>query len=290
MIKIELPKNKHIGLIFDPRSGSHAFRNYISSTLTISNLSEFLNPQVNPLHISVDKNKKVIYQYFTNDVEKNPKYELFNNTNINHWANEKFNLLDDMTHLDIFGIFGIMIRNTLSSYPEIIKKIKERSDIYFIRSKRADVLYSIISIEISKHTTIWHNTDDKNTFSRVNIKDKFDIPVNTIKKHLEMYIKCENLIEEIFDEMPVIYYEQWQNNIRNLNKILTLPNKLVSIGYQKFSGNYKNLISNIDDIENYYEKFVNEHPEYFPQYFGKLPEIKIPELQGRQPNQFHEFH
>lgn len=261
-MKIYLPTDKHIGIILDPRSGSHAFRDYVSASLEILNMGEFLNPNIRTLNLLVDKNKKSVHKIpdhrygFPIDTE-------YNEILINEWIDEKLNVLNDMSSIDQFGIFSILIKNTLSYFPDIIKKIKGNHNTYFIRLKRADVLYSIISIEICKHTNIWHNIDHENTFSRENIKDKINIPLDIINTHLEMYVKCEKLIEEIFGKVPIVYYEQWQNNIRNLNMILNLPNKFVSIDYQKFIGNYKNLISNIDEIEEYYDKFVNRHSEYF---------------------------
>jgi hypothetical protein len=62
-----------------------------------------------------------------------------------------------------------------------------------------------------------------------------------------------------------------------------IPKQLVSFPVNKFSGNYKDLVTNIDEIEEFYEDFVNEHKEYFPQYFGKLPHIEIPKSQGSRP-------
>ena len=289
-LEINLPTNKHIGIIFDPRSGSHVFRNYISNLINIVNLSEFLNPQVYPLRVSVNKNEKEVYYANDHKSGKKSNFELFDEITINEWVDKRSNILNDMTDIEIFSIFGILIKNTLSNYPNIIKKIKQIPNIYFVRLKRADILYSIISIELSRYTEIWHNIDNTNVHSRKKIKDKIKIPIIEIKNHLEMYVRCEDLIKETFNEIPTIYYEQWQNNVRNLNKILKLPNKLVSIDFQKFEGNYKNLISNIDEIENYYEEFVNDHAEYFPQFFDKLPKIEIPKSQGRQPNQLHEFY
>jgi hypothetical protein len=284
-LKINLPNDKHIGLIFDPRSGSHIFRNYISELLNILDLNEFLNPLVHPIKVSVDKIEKKVFYSIDHKSGKKFNFETFNEITINKWANDRIDVINDMTEIGLFSMFGILLKNTLSSYPDIVKKIKQRPDIYFIRLKRADVLYSILSIEISRYTTIWHNIDNVNVHSRKQIKDKIEIPIDVINNHLKMYTDCEDLIKKIFDEMPIIYYEQWQNNIHNLNKILKIPNKIISIDFQKFEGNYKDLISNIDEIENHYAEFVNDHPKYFPQYFGKLPEIKIPESQGWQPNQ-----
>jgi len=288
-VKIYLPNNKHIGVLLDPRSGSHALRDYVSTSLNILNLGEFLNPQVYQAQLKIDKNKKEVFR-FRNDIDGKPRFEEFNRFLIDSWITERFDSLTDMSDINKFSIFSIFVKDSLSYYPDIVKKIKQRPDIFFIRLKRADVLYSIISIEMSKYTNIWHNINHDNTFSRKNLKEKIEISLDDINTHLVRYVNAEVLIKNIFEEIPVIYYEQWQNNIRNLNNILNLPNKLTSVHYQKFVGNYKNLVSNIIEIEDFYDEFVNDHPEHFPQYFGRLSEIKIPESQGRQPNQLHEFH
>jgi hypothetical protein len=260
-MKINLPKNKHIAVILEPRSGSHAFRNYISSSLDILNLGEFLNP-INPQQaVTVDKNKKTALTF--KDVFRRDSDFDFDNIKINNWVDKSLTILNDVASVEHYAIFSLLIKNVLCCYPDVIRKIKNNSNIDFIRLKRIDVLYGIVSIEICKYTEIWHNIDQRDTFSRVNMKNKLNIPIDEIKFHLEMYIKCENLIKEIFGNVPVIYYEQWQNNIRNLNKIITLPNKLISIEFTKFVGDYRDLISNINEIEDYYREFVKEHSEYF---------------------------
>jgi len=264
-IKINLPKNRHIAVIPEPRSGSSAFRNYISSSLGHFDLKEMMNPLHPQTHMSIDKNTKTVSTFMNSYAFDNiPIYNTkFDQNILDDWANKNLTMLDDMASIDCFAIFSLIIKHILCDYPGIIEKIKDNPNIYFIRLKRMDVLYSIISIEICGYTNIWHNKNQEHTFSRVNIKNKFDIPINFIKFHLETYIKSEDTIKEIFDNIPVLYYEQWKNNIRNLNKIIDLPNKLVSVDYQKFLGNYKELISNIDEIEDYYKEFVNKHSEYF---------------------------
>jgi hypothetical protein len=260
-MKINLPKNKHIAVILEPRSGSHAFRNYISSSLDILNLGEFLNP-INPQQaVTIDKNKKTALTF--KDVFRRDSDFDFDNIKINNWVDKSLTILNDVASVEHYAIFSLLIKNVLCCYPDVIRKIKNNPNIDFIRLKRIDVLYGIVSIEICKYTEIWHNIDQRDTFSRVNMKNKLNIPIDEIKFHLEMYIKCENLIKEIFGNVPVIYYEQWQNNIRNLNKIITLPNKLISIELTKFAGDYRDLISNINEIEDYYREFVKEHSEYF---------------------------
>jgi hypothetical protein len=281
-MKIILPNNKHIGIIMEPRSGSHALREYVISALEIFNLGEFLNPYIHTARLVIDKNKRIVHR-LSDKKDGTSNYDITDKETLDQWIEQKFSELDDMTSINEFGMFSIIIRNLLVHYPEIVKRIQQRPDMYFIRLKRADVLYSIISLEICKHTNIWHNKDQVNTFSREQIKNKIEIPLNVINDHLEMYIKCEQLVEEIFGTVPEIYYEQWQNRLSNISKIIQLPNRIIPVGYQKFVGNYKNLISNIDEIEDHYERFVNENYTYFPQYFGKLPGITIPEFQGRQP-------
>jgi hypothetical protein len=262
-MKIILPNHKHIGLIFEPRSGSTAFRNYVAPLLNFIDLEEFLNPHKIPPKLVIDKNKRstavIVDQKSGIFIDK----QIVDKTVSNDWINTQLTTLDDMASIGHYSIFGLLIKNTISDHPVVLEKIKNNSNIFFLRLKRIDVLYGIISLEISKFTDIWHNLDQENTFNRENIQGKLFVPLDLIKYHLELYIKSEQVIKEIVGEIPVIYYEQWQNNIRNLNKILNLPNKLVSVDYQKFAGNYKDIISNIDEIEDYYKEFVNKHSEYF---------------------------
>ena len=284
-MKINLPKDKHIGLIFEPRSGSHAFRNYISPSLGHLDLKEFLNPHIRPSKFIIDKNKKSL-QIIVNQRngewldESDMNTENFDKMVASDWIDTQLATLDDMASIDHFSIFSILIKNTLSYHPTVLEKIKNNPNIFLIRLKRIDVLYGLISLEICKYTNIWHNFNQENTFSRENIKGKLNIPLDVIKDHLEMYIRSEYVIKETFGDIPVIYYEQWQNNIRNLNKILNIPNKILSVDYQKFTGNYKNLISNLAEIENYYKEFVIEHSEYFQ-------DQHIKDILSDSVNEFH---
>lgn len=264
-MKINLPKDKHIGILLEPRSGSHAFRNYVSSCLDYIDLVEMFNPIHRPMNLSIDKDKKIL-GCSLNSLEmanSEPKFkENLDESYLSQWADKYLIALNDMASIDYYAIFSIVIRNELHQYPEIIKRIKNNPNIYFIRLNRIDMLYGTLSMAISKYTKIWHNVEQKHTFSRVNM-EKINLPLDGIENNLKLYVKTEKVIREIFGEVPVIYYEHWQNNIRNLNKIVNVPNKLVSLDYEKFAGNYKDLILNIDEIEDYYREFVNENSEYF---------------------------
>ena len=103
-------------------------------------------------------------------------------------------------------------------------------------------------------------------------------------KRIRMYLENDKDIDKYFSDIPTIYYEQFQNNVNNLRNLFEgIPKKIVSNPYTKLGINYKEYVENIDEIEDYYEQFVNDNKEYFPQYFGKLPHITIPSSQGRQP-------
>jgi hypothetical protein len=170
----------------------------------------------------------------------------------------------------------------MHEFPELSTLIANHKDTQFLRLERADVLYSVLSIEVARKSGIWHHVPSEGLQKKQ--IDPFSIPLNVIHQHLMDYIHEQDEINKEFGGAPIIYYEQFQHSIGTIREIFDgIPKKIISLPFERSGNNYKSLILNIDEIDDHYEMFVNKHQEHFPQYFNKLPHIKIPASQGRQP-------
>jgi len=280
---IDIPRNKHIGIIFTPRSGSHVVRHFLASALRFVNAAELFNLRVYREKFIIDEDTKIVTKV---DNPLAGSSVIINDEDVPAWANENFKLLDDLSEINRYCVFGIFISDSFRGHEDILKTLASRDDVHFIELTRLDVLYSIISTAVSSVTGIWHSLQNNNVDSH-NSKnvEKFSIDIPDVEMILNQYIYSVDVLNRIFNITDKLYYEQFQfNAYSNLLKIFpNVPKKLSGIPYNKFSGNYKDLIENLDEIEEFYENFVNQHPEYFPQYFGKLDNTLIPECQGRQP-------
>lgn len=276
--QIEILNNKHLGIIFQPRSGSHVLREYMCKLLNRENLHEFFNPRISLPEISIENN---IVKQIGSVESINPRPYAEEKSSILN----KIEILQNLSNNEKYGVASIYS----AAYPKYYQKsassllelIAQQQNIQFIELDRADVLYSIISLFISAKTDVFHNTDQQ-----MKLRSNFNLHMDMtyVEEHLQTYIDNKNLTKQHFENIPIIYYEQYQNKITNILNLFTgIPKKIVGLGINKFKGNHKELISNINEVEDYYEEFVNKHSEYFPQYFDKLPAITIPASQGRQP-------
>jgi len=281
--------SKHIGLIFQPRSGSHVVRHYLSVASNRIDLGELFNPAVNTYRESdIDFLEKTINLHTENIDNVGTSSGLITKDEFLDAAKTNASLLDKLSGSKINSVFGILThsyKDCMTDFAEIIKS----TNTQLVRLERADVLSSIISLQVAKKSNRWHNP----TFRDPNLAP-YDIEITKTKqlrfsltdllKDLEKYVTNYQLVNQIYGELPIIYYEQFQNNVSNLRNLFAgIPKRIVSIPFNKIGVNYKSLIPNLDDIEDLYETFVNDNKEYFPQYFGKLPHVTIPPSQGRQP-------
>ena len=280
MNKVTIESNKHIAFIIQPRSGSTVLRNYLSQLLNYNSAGELLNHNVNTVDIEIKNNK--IVKWIHPDPNIRPSEDMtIDDLTLRSYNN--LNTLTQLTEIKKYCIFTVLVRSFRERGPDILTKLKERNDIQFIRQERADVLYSILSSFMSMLTDDWHNNDPTTIKKRELKRGKLNI--DGIMYHLNRYVEERKLIKEYFPDIPVIYYEQFQMSpVKMIDMFNGIPKKLLSLSTSKFSDNYKDkeIITNIDEIEDLYETFVNDHIEYFPQYSGEH-QITIPAHQGRQP-------
>jgi hypothetical protein len=280
MNKVTIEPNKHIAIIFQPRSGSTVLRDYLCQLLQYDNASELLNHYVNTVDIEIKNNKIVKWNH---PDPKIPPSEDMTIDDLTLRSYNNLNTLTQLTEIKQYCIFSVLPRSFKERGSDILTKLKERNDIQFIRQERADVLYSILSIAMSIQTREFHNYNTNIIKKRELKRGKLNI--DGIMYHLNIYVEERKLIKEYFPDIPVIYYEQFQMSpARMMDMFNGVPRKIISLSTSKFSENYKDreIINNIDEIEDLYETFVNDHIEYFPQYSGEH-EITIPAHQGRQP-------
>jgi hypothetical protein len=280
MNKVNIEPNKHIAFIFQPRSGSTVLRNYLCELLGYNNAGELLNHYINTVDIEIKNNK--IVKWLHSDVKTPPGIDM-SNDDLTLRTYKNLNTLTQLSEIKEYSIFTVLVHSFYERGPNILTKLKDRTDIQFIRQERADVLYSILSVFMSMDTKDFHNQDPTSIKKRKLKRGKLNI--NAILDYLNTYVEERKLINEYFPDIPVIYYEQFQMAPAKMMDMFNgIPKKIISLGTSKFSENYKDkeIITNIDEIEDLYEQFVNEHIEYFPQYSGEH-QITIPAHQGRQP-------
>ena len=280
MNKVTIEPNKHIAFIIQPRSGSSVLRQYLSQLLNYNNFGELLNHHVNTVEMEIKNNEIVNIKH--PDTKTRPSKDLTND-DLTLRSYNNLNTLTQLTEIKKYCVFTVLVRSFHDRGPDILTKLKERDDIQFIRQERADVLYAILSTIMSLQTDDFHNTDPTIIKKRELKRGKLNI--DGIMNFLNTYVEERKLIKEYFPDIPVIYYEQFQMSPAKMMDMFDgIPKKLLSLSLSKFADNYKDkeIVTNIDEIEDLYEQFVNDNIEYFPQYSGEH-QITIPAHQGRQP-------
>lgn len=275
---IHIPSDKHIGLLFQPRSGSHVLRFFLSAATGRTNLNECFN------HYLSTKSNRIIpagdqflVGNFNEPILLTP--DQMYQRSVDHMRS-----LSLMSEKRAYTIFSILPRSFSKEYPQLNNMLASRDDIFFIRLERADVLYSILSRIVCLQNDVWHNDVLRNDAKMLpRIHRKYVFPIDELETELYDYIKTSNTISENYTA-PVLYYEQFQSSPASLRKLFDgIPQLILSSPVNKFAGNYKVQVENLSEVEEFYEQFVNDNAECFPQYFGKLPHIQIPLSQGRQP-------
>ncbi len=275
---IPIQPNKHIALLFEARSGSTVLRHFLATVLNYGNLNEYFNHRVGTDTLRIEGTDT----YFTPGTGTRT-----NLTDSELAARSKGHLeiLNQLTAINRYMVFCVMENSYREAYPTLTNELSKRSDIQPIRLVRADYLYSIISIMVSRNTGQWHNSMVNSSLAVKKREVKpFSVNIHLIEKMMLDYVISVDELNENFENAPIIYYEQFQTSPASMMNLFSgIPKKLVSVDLTKFSGNHKDLVENLDEVEDFYEQFVNDHKEYFPQYFGKLPHVQIPACQGRQP-------
>ena len=279
---IQLVPNKHIGIIFQPRSGSTLLRHYLKYLLNYVDTGEMFNLLVEEAKLEFKGNNVRLVN--GGELKQIKTDEQSNKVR----ALEHLNTLDKLTSINKYCIFGIYTQSYQDYFPELSNILFSRSDIQFFKLDRADFLYSLISAWISKITGKFHSITklEKATLKERTI-EPFIYPIEELEWQLINYIKSIDHIDFHFPNLKTIYYEEFQMKPSNIMNLFTgVPKKILSLTMNKFVGDYKEKVLNLEEIETYYENFVNLYPKYFPQYHNKLSNIVIPPCQGRQPNQY----
>lgn len=279
MDRIQIDETKSIGLLFQPRCGSHVVAHYLATQTNRGNLGELFNAR-----LSINFSTEVKLRQLIPTIIDGGKPFLDHESDLvkREILNLRVGLIESLIHSNRQEVFKIYPNSYLTFYPELSARLKQCKHVQYILLARADVLYSMISAVISSTSDTFHNFNAKRVTHDVN---NLVIPRELITIAVNNYIMQADHIAKYFGEVPVVYYEQFQDNVQNLRKIFSgIPAEIISIPYNKFSGNHKSLIQNLDEVEYWFNEIVMNHQEYFPQYFGKLPHIKIPARQGNQPS------
>ena len=281
---IHIDRTKNLGIIFQPRSGSTVLQYYLSSVLNSVNLGESMN-----LFLSNSEYVQNVTRIFKEEHWAMPQLPKIVNSTFVPLIDPaqdpyiRMKCIYKINEMASTCVFKLFVNSYYRSTPEFSNYVQD-GKTQFIYLSRADVLYGLISNYISAETSHYHSMDSDTAYLRVPAGTTFVFPVEDSAIQLAGYIKQCAHIDNYFPEAPRIYYEQFQfNPTAILSLFAGIPKQIISIPYNKFVGNHKDHIQNLDELEDYYEKFVNDHREYFPQYFHKLPGVNIPAIQGRQP-------
>lgn len=273
MNKIKIDTSKHIAFLIYPRSGTTILRSYLCNLLGYRNASEIFNHHVTGTEIIIEDNR--IVKWFNTNARPNLSV-----SDLIKRSHDYLNTLSKLTEINEFAVFSVFADSFYRDDHTILSELSKRSDIQFIRQERADLLYAILSIMVGLKTDTFHNLD-KMSKSRNMAKSYFD--PDFVLGMLTKYVEEKKEINKYFPDTPIIYYEEFQMSpIKMMYMFDGIPRKILNLEFSKFSENYKNLVVNLEEIENLYEKFVNDNIEFFPQYSG-IYNIEIPKHQGRQP-------
>lgn len=270
-----LTNGTHIGILFDPRSGSHVFQHFLCEALNSSNYLELFNAGVT---IKLMENEVATTGGLPPIIGDQNRIDILN---------KRFEWFT-ATQPSSQSVFKIYVESYCKIYPEFSSKLAGIDNCQFIRLKRADALSGILSALVANTTGIWH-VDSNAAVSAIHNKwanVSRHIDLDELKNELTSLVDADKHIAQYFGQPRVVYYEEFQLRLLNICNIFpTIPRRLVGSHLSRITEkiSYKTCISNLDEVEDFYEQFVNEHKEYFPQYFGKLPHIKIPASHGRQP-------
>ena len=182
MNKIPLFTNKHTGIIFTPRSGSHVLREFLSSVTNNKSGGEIFNPTRNKgddeENLLLEGNRKFRHLGLTGD----------------HTIDQETCKQDDIENIETLTLeaslsnyFVFTVNSTgyqTTEYREnILKRLANSNNIQCFRLKRADVLWSFLSICFAKNNNVWHQP-----YTNINpyTPESLKIPLEWIMKRLRM--------------------------------------------------------------------------------------------------------
>lgn len=302
--------DKNIGIIFQARSGSTVLQYYLSVVTRRVNMGELFNlvhpigPQASPaidpadfdnddwkVHIPPketdrnDNNGKKLFESMEGMLKINKRIQIIQNLNkLNKQVIFKI-LLKSYLNMDISAVksrFNPPLASDTFSDPTISERLKQETNTQFINLARADYFQALLSYFIAVRTDLWHLLSDRSA-SRPTLDKKLVYPIRLFNAFLNDHIIETDHMKQYFPNIQTIYYEQFQYNIANLRNLFTgIPKQIISIPTVRFIGDHRDSFENIDEIEDIYKQFVNEHKEYFPQYFDKTLNAQISAFCGKQ--------
>lgn len=277
---IQIDRQKHLALLFRARSGSTVFRSFMSQVLNFKDCSEIFNHGLpERLHLKITDDNDISIEKLDTvsiDIRLSKEYQ----EKQFEISKQNLDVLSYMTDHGIQGIFGVYHQSYYNYNPELTQMILDRPDVQPLILLRADVLYGIISECVCRETDQYHNTSANSVTRSVN---PFAIKLDDLKIHLEYYVNFYKDIQRANPDIPVVYYEQFrQTPVKLLNIFSGLPKKLCSVSTNKWEGDYRKHVTNMDQVENLYREFVLKHIDCFPQLFDPGLQSITPPLPGLQ--------
>lgn len=146
----------------------------------------------------------------------------------------------------------------INEYSELTTKLKA-DNIQLIRLERKNKLSALLSRYICDHLKIWQVTSpDISKNIQENLKsNKITININTLKKDLFFMVKAFRYKNIMFKEVPIIYFEDFENNPDEYLRFKFNVDKKFSTNSERFTKKPEQYFKNIDAIYRVYESYYN---------------------------------
>jgi len=251
-MSISLDKNKHIGIIFQPRSGSTILRHYLAEVLNYIDGSELFNHYVLTPEFKIDNGNLSVVRH------DGQTFGIMTTSEVIERSYNYINSLDQLSELNYKVVFGVYLQSFMRDCPDLIKSLSLKNNIQFIRLERQDFFYSLLSIAVAKRADIsWHNTSQKLEERKIK---PFILDQNFIKRKVEDLHFEKNILKKTFETLPIIYYESYEKKPHNImNLFQNIPKKITGFKINKWKENYRDLIINLDEIESFYNNIISSN-------------------------------
>lgn len=240
---ILIDRNKHIGILSYPRTGSTILQDFLCQAFHKINLFEMMHlHDIHSFeykdHLKISLKTEKIY---TPEIEFNKRIEI----------------LKSLTKDKIFGVFKIF-DVYIKEFSGLTKKLIS-DDIQIIRLERRNKLNALISTYLCRHTKIWRVTSE---FENENVKNHLlnnfiTVNINLLIRDLNFMIKVNEYKNRKFKNVPIIYFEDFEDNPSNsFNKMFGTNIDFITPS-KRHTLNSIQYIKNSEEVLNVYNKFKN---------------------------------
>lgn len=247
-MNISIDKNKHIGILSYPRTGSTILQDFLCQAFHKINLFEMMHlhglhnfEYEDTLKISTKTEKLYI-----------PETEF----------NKRIDILKSLTKDNVFGVFKIF-DVYIKEFSSLTKKLIS-DDIQIIRLERKNKLNALLSMYLCRHTKTWRITSENEYKNLKNhlLNNFITIDINLLTRDLNFMVEANEYKNRNFKNVPIIYFEDFEDDPSiSFNKIFK-TNVNFNTSSKRHTLNSIQYMKNTEEILNVYETFK--------QYFNNI--------------------